>query len=179
MTASSLILAFITAQRLIELWFSRRNTARLLALGGYEHAPAHYPFLVLVHASWLAGLWLLAWSRPINPWWLGCFGVLQAMRIWVLVTLGRRWTTRIIVLPGAPLMRSGPYRIFSHPNYLVVVGEIAVLPLVFSLPYYALLFTIVNAILLFVRIRAETAALSALCSTANKTSPGPTSSRIA
>lgn len=92
-TASSLILAFITAQRLIELWFSRRNTARLLALGGYEHAPAQYPFLVLVHASWLAGLWLLAWSRPINPWWLGCFGVLQVMRIWVLVTLGRRWTT--------------------------------------------------------------------------------------
>lgn len=80
---------------------------------------------------------------------------------------------RIIVLPGAPLVRSGPYRFFSHPNYLIVVGEIAVLPQVFSLPYYALLFTIVNAILLFVRIRTETAALSALCSTANKTSPGP------
>lgn len=160
MTPASVILALVTLERLIELLLSRRNTARLLAAGAREHAPGHYPFIVLLHASWLAGLWLLAWDRAVNPWWLGIFVALQIMRVWVLATLGRRWTTRIIVLPGSPLVARGPYRFFSHPNYLVVIGEIAVLPLVFSMPLYALVFSFVNAVLLSVRISAEDAALA-------------------
>lgn len=159
MTAAILLLLVVTLQRLAELAISRRNTARQLARGAREHSPGHYPFLVLLHAAWLAGLWLLGWDRPVQLWWLGLFAILQVMRVWVLITLGRRWTTRIIVQPGQPPVQSGPYRFLSHPNYLIVVGEIAVLPLVFSLPYYALAFSMLNAALLTVRIRAENRAL--------------------
>lgn len=178
MTPASLILAFVTLERLFELWLSRRNTARLLAAGAREHAPGHYPFIVLLHASWIAGLWLLAWDRSISPWWLGVFVALQIMRIWVLATLGRRWTTRIIVLPGAPLVLRGPYRFFSHPNYLVVIGEIAVLPLAFSMPFYALIFSVANAVLLSVRIRAEDAALASARPLTDETSRRPASPSI-
>ena len=97
---------------------------------------------------------------PASIAWLGVFAVLQALRIWVLATLGRRWTTRIIVLPGAPLVASGPYRLLSHPNYAVVVGEIAVLPLAFGLPAFAAGFTLLNLALLSVRVRAENKALA-------------------
>jgi len=113
-----------------------------------------------MHALWLANLWIFGTSRVINPAWLAVFLSLQVLRAWVLMTLGPRWTTRIIILPGAPLVTSGPYRILSHPNYLVVVGEIAVLPLCLGLPWLALIFSAANAILLWIRIRAETIALT-------------------
>ncbi|MDL2402823.1 isoprenylcysteine carboxyl methyltransferase family protein [Rhizobium mayense] len=153
------LLAFVTLQRLVELVHARRNTAALLARGAREIAPGHYPYLVAMHATWLIGLWLLATGRPINPVWFAIFAVLQGLRVWVLATLKGRWTTRIIVLPGAALVTSGPYRFFSHPNYAVVVGEIAALPLAFGLPLYALLFSLLNAAILTVRIRAENTAL--------------------
>jgi methyltransferase len=114
-----------------------------------------------VHAGWLAGLWWLAWDNAVQPLWLALFFVLQAGRVWVLATLGRRWTTRIIVLPDAPLVRRGPFRFVSHPNYLVVAGEIAALPLAFGLPGFALLFSLLNAAVLTIRIRAESRALNA------------------
>ena len=161
MTPATLILALVTAERLAELALARRNTARLLARGAVEAAPGHYPLIVLLHAAWLGGLWLLAPGRPVEPLWLGLFLVLQAGRAWVLATLGGRWTTRIIVLPGAPLVRAGPYRFLSHPNYVVVVGEIAALPLAFGLVGYALAFSLLNAMVLAIRIRAESAALAA------------------
>jgi methyltransferase len=160
MILSIVILALVTAQRLGELVLARRNTARLLARGGVERAAAHYPLIVVLHAAWLGGLWLLAWDRPANLAWLGAYLVLQGLRAWVLATLGGRWTTRIIVVPGETLVRKGPYRFLSHPNYAVVVGEIAVLPLVFDLPVYAAVFTVLNALVLWVRIRAEAAALT-------------------
>ena len=128
-TLAALVLALVTAERLGELWLARRNTAGLLARGAYEVRPGHYPLIVALHAAWLAGLWLWGASRPVDLGWLAVFAVLQGLRLWVLGTLGRRWTTRIIVLPGAPLVSGGPFRFFSHPNYLVVIGEIAVLPL--------------------------------------------------
>lgn len=159
MTPAVLLLAFVTAQRLAELWLSRRNTAALLANGAFEVAPGHFPLIVLLHALWLAGLWLLGWARPLIPVWLLFFLVLQALRVWVLTTLGRRWTTRIIVLPGAPLVATGPYRLLSHPNYLVVIGEIAVLPLCLGLPWFALVFSAANLAMLAIRVRAENAAL--------------------
>jgi methyltransferase len=159
MTLAVIILALVTAQRLSELVIARRNTARLVAQGGVEHGASHYPLIVAVHAAWLAGLWLVAWDRPAQPGWLIAYLGLQVLRAWVLLTLGRRWTTRIIVVPGETLVRRGPYRFVSHPNYVVVAGEIAVLPLVFGLPLYALVFTLLNAAVLTVRLRAETRAL--------------------
>lgn len=159
MTWAMLILAAVTLERLGELGLARHNTAALMAQGATEHAPGHYPLIVLLHAAWLAGLWGLAWNAAVALPWLAIFAVLQVLRIWVLATLGPRWTTRIIVLEQAPLVRRGPYRFVSHPNYLVVIAEIAVLPLVFGLPAYALLFSLLNAAILTVRIRAENAAL--------------------
>jgi methyltransferase len=153
------ILALVTVQRLSELWLSRRNTRRLLAQGAREHGSGHYPLIVAVHALWLVSLWWLARSRPVDGFWLGLFVLLEIARIWVLATLGPRWTTRIIVLPDAPLVRSGPYRFVDHPNYWVVTGEIAVLPLVFGLWQVALVFTLLNAIVLIIRIRSENRAL--------------------
>jgi methyltransferase len=118
----------VTAERIAELYLSRRNTAALMAKGAVEVAPGHYPAIVLMHALWLASLWIFGATRMIDPTWLAVFLSLQVLRVWTLMTLGPRWTTRIIVLPGSALVSNGPYRIFSHPNYLVVVGEIATLP---------------------------------------------------
>jgi len=155
-----LVLGFVTLERLAELVWARRNTRRLLAQGAQEAAPGHYPLIVILHAAWLAGLWLLAWNRPVVLPWLGVFAVLQAGRLWVLATLGERWTTRIIVLPGVPLVRRGPYRLIPHPNYAVVAGEILMLPLAFGLLGYGLVFSLLNAAVLWVRIHAEETALS-------------------
>ena len=160
MTPAALLLGAVTAERIAELFLARRNTAALLAKGAVEFAPKHYPAIVLMHALWLANLWIFGAARSINPIWLAVFLSLQVLRAWTLKTLGPRWTTRIIILPGAPLVTNGPYRFLSHPNYLVVVGEIAVLPLCLGLPWVAVLFSAANAILLSVRIRAETIALT-------------------
>lgn len=159
MTAAGLILAAVTAERIAELCLAQRNTTALLAKGAFEFAPGHYPAIVLMHALWLASLWILGATHPISPIWLAIFLSLQVMRLWTLMTLGSRWTTRIIILPGAALISNGPYRIFSHPNYLVVVGEIATLPLCLRLPWLALVFSAANVILLSIRVRAENAAL--------------------
>ena len=153
------VLAFVTAQRLAELIYARRNEARLKALGGQEHGAGHYAWIVTLHTAWLIGLWLLAASTRPDSTWLLAFIVLQCLRLWVLVTLGRRWTTRIIVLPGAPLISSGPYRLLAHPNYAVVAAEIFVLPMAYGLLVFALLFSGLNASVLAVRIRAEERAL--------------------
>jgi len=159
LTLNLAILGLVTLERLVELWLANRNTQRLLAEGAREHAPEHYPLIVALHALWLASLWWLAGSRPIDGFWLGVFILIQIGRLWVLTTLGRRWTTRIVVLPSAPLVRRGPYRWLNHPNYAVVVAEIALLPLVFGLWRLALLFSALNAALLWVRIREENRAL--------------------
>ena len=159
MTLNIVILALVTFQRLGELWLANRNTRRLLAQGGREYGSQHYPLIVLVHALWLITLWWLAPGRPVNGLWLAVFVLLEIGRIWVLASLGSRWTTRIIVLPDAPLVRRGPYKFISHPNYLIVTGEIAILPLVFGLLQIALLFTLLNAAVLMIRVREENRAL--------------------
>jgi methyltransferase len=160
MSLAVLLVAFVTVERLAELWLARRNTAALLAHGAHEVSPGHYPMIVSLHALWLAGLWWFGWAAPLNLAWLAVFLILQIFRFWVLTTLGRRWTTRIIVLPGAPLVATGPYRFLSHPNYWVVIGEIAVLPLCLGLPWYALIFSAANLAVLSVRVRAENASLN-------------------
>ena len=153
------ILGFVTLQRAVELPLARANTRALLAAGGREVAPRHYPLIVAVHAGWLAALWWLAPGRPIDPAMLGLFALLEVGRVWVLRTLGPRWTTRIIVVPGETLVARGPYRFLHHPNYLVVIGEIAVLPLVFGLWKAAVVFSALNLAVLAIRIGAENRAL--------------------
>jgi methyltransferase len=153
------ILALVTLERAAELWLANRNTKRLIAQGAREHARGHYPLIVALHALWLASLWWLAPSRPIAVWWLELFILIESGRIWVLASLASRWTTRIIVLPDTPLVRRGPYRWLNHPNYIVVVAEIAVLPLVFGLWRVALVFSAFNALVVAFRIREENRAL--------------------
>lgn len=157
----SVLLAYLTVQRLAELWWAKQNEARLLAIGGVEHGRSHLWLMVLVHTVWLAGLWLLAYDRPLEPFFKALFMVSQLIRFWVLLTLGRRWTIRIITMPGEHLVARGPYRFLRHPNYAVVVGEIAVVPLALGLPIFALVFTILNLAVLAIRIPAENAALAA------------------
>ena len=156
------ILAFVTLQRLVELPLAAANTKRLLASGGREVAAKHYPLIVAVHATWLIALWWTAIGRPINVAFLLLFVLIEAGRVWVLRTLGPRWTTRIIIVPGEKLVASGPYRFVDHPNYLVVIAEIAVLPLVFGLWQIAVVFSLLNAAVLAIRIRAENEALASL-----------------
>ena len=153
------VLGLVTLQRLGELALAQRNTAALKSNGGVEHGAAHYPLIVALHAIWLGGLWLLASGTPPEWPWLAAFLVLQALRLWVLATLGRRWTTRIVVLPGEPLVRGGPYRYLSHPNYVVVAAEIVVLPAAFGLWAYALSFSLLNILLVAYRIHVEEGAL--------------------
>ena len=162
MTLSIALLVFVTLQRLSELVLADRNTRRLMAKGAYEVGAGHYRLIVALHAVWLAGLWWLAWDRPASLPLVVIFLGVEALRVWVLLSLGERWTTRIIILPGAPLVRRGPYRFIPHPNYAVVAAEIALLPLVFGLWVYAAAFTVLNAAVLLVRIRAENAALASL-----------------
>jgi methyltransferase len=154
------LLVLVTAQRLAELIIAKRNTADLMARGAVEHGAGHYPAMVLMHAVWLIGLWLFASGLEPNSMMAALYLLLQAFRVWTLVSIGRRWTTRIIVVPGETLVAKGPYRFMRHPNYAVVVAEILVLPLVFGLHAYAFLFSLTNAAMLAVRINAEERALA-------------------
>jgi methyltransferase len=156
-----LVLLLVAAQRLGELVYAAHNTRRLKAAGAFESGAGHYPLLVGVHVLWLAALAVFVPAdQPVNWALLGLFVGLQGLRLWVLASLGRFWTTRIITLPGAPLVRRGPYRFLKHPNYLVVAGEIAVLPLAFGAWEIAVIFSIANAAVLALRIRCEERALS-------------------
>lgn len=155
------ILGLVVLQRLAELALAQRNTRRLLAKGAVEVGRGHYPLIVALHAAWIAVLALTVPADAPASWpLLGLFLVLQAARIWVIASLGPYWTTRIITLTAAPLVRRGPYRWLRHPNYLVVVLEIAVLPLAFGAVWIALVFSLLNAVLLWHRIRVEAEALA-------------------
>ncbi|HEY5347937.1 MAG TPA: isoprenylcysteine carboxylmethyltransferase family protein [Rhizomicrobium sp.] len=150
------ILALVALQRLIEMRYAERNTRALRARGAVEIGASHYPLIVLLHAGWLVAVIASLAHPPVINWWLlGVFVLLQLLRVWVIATLGPYWTTRIISLPGAALVRRGPYRFVSHPNYMVVAGEILVLPLVFGEIWVAVIFTLLNAAILAWRIRQE------------------------
>ena len=158
----ALLLSFVAVQRLGELVLARRNTRRLLARGAYEVGAGHYPLIVALHAAWLLGLCWFGRDAEVQPLWVGVYAVLQGFRAWILASLRERWTTRIIILPGEPLVRRGPYRLMPHPNYLLVAAEIAVLPLALGLETYALVFSVLNAAVLTIRIPAEGRALAEL-----------------
>jgi len=158
---AQLILGAVLLERLVELWIAKRNTARLLAEGGEEHGGEHYPVFIILHGAWLAALvYFTPPGTPVSYAWLALYIVLQAGRIWVMTSLGRFWTTRIISPAAAPLVRAGPYRYLRHPNYLIVAGEIAVLPMVFGLWQVAIVFSLLNALVLRERIRSENEALA-------------------
>ena len=160
MTILHAVLAFVALQRGCELVLAQANTRRLLRQGAVEIDGAGYKWFVVLHAAWLAAL--LAFvpaAQPPNLPLLALFFALQAGRIWVIASLGRRWTTRLIVLPGGPLVARGPYRWLSHPNYLIVLGEVAILPLAFAAVAIAVGFSACNVVLLARRIRLEESAL--------------------
>ena len=155
------LVLLVAAQRLAEVAWARRNERRLRALGGMEIGARHYPLFFVLHGSWLATLWLLVPPAAPAVWpLLMIFALLQAARVWVIASLGPYWTTRIISIPDAPLVRRGPFRWLKHPNYMVVTGEIAVLPLAFGAWPVALIFSAANGLLLWHRIRVEDAALA-------------------
>lgn len=162
MTVAQLVIGYVLLQRLLELVWAQRNTRRLLDEGAVEHGASHYPYFVLLHASWLVAIvFSVSPGASISWLWVAAYALLQIGRIWAMASLGRFWTTRIITLSGAPLVARGPYRYVRHPNYIVVAGEIAVLPLVFDLWLIAILFSAANAILLRERIAQEKEALAA------------------
>ncbi|MGB8183180.1 MAG: isoprenylcysteine carboxylmethyltransferase family protein [Stellaceae bacterium] len=156
MSALLLIVGLVAAERLGELVYSAHNARGLKARSAIELGARHYPLIVALHAAWLAALIVFVpWSASINWLWLGAYIALQVLRLWTIVSLGPYWTARIYSLPGTKLVRRGPYRFVAHPNYLIVAGEIAVLPLVFNAWRIALAFSVLNAVLLAWRIRIE------------------------
>jgi methyltransferase len=165
------LLAFVTLQRVTELAIASRNTKSLRRRGAYEVGAAHYPAMVALHASWLAMLWLRGRRRPVSPLLLGSFCVLQVGRAWVLATLGARWTTRIILLPGAAPIEAGPYRFVRHPNYLIVALELPCVAFAVGLRRLALIFGGANLAMLGWRTHCEDRAFADAASRADIQEP--------
>lgn len=154
------LLVYIVVQRLGELVHASRNTKRLLSEGGVEHGADHYHYFIFLHSAWIAVIALLVDPQhDIHPVMLALFVGTQVLRVWTLASIGRWWTTRIISAPHFDRVKRGPYKYISHPNYLVVMLEIAIVPLMLGLPWVALLFSVLNAILLRHRIGVENAVL--------------------
>jgi methyltransferase len=154
------IIAVVVVQRVGEMILARRNTARLRAEGAVEAGARHYPIIVGLHAGWLATMAVLVPLDAAIQWpWLAVYAVLQVGRVWTIASLGRFWTTRVLVVPGAVPVRRGPYRWLAHPNYLIVALEIPVLPIAFGAPGIAIAFGAANLAVLAWRIRVENAAL--------------------
>lgn len=160
-----LLVAAVALERVVELVVSKRNIDWARARGGVEHGFGHYPFMVVLHSALLIACVVEASYRTFDPvlgWsMLGLVLAAQALRWWCIAVLGPRWNTRVVVVPGLPLVRRGPYRWLRHPNYVAVVIEGVALPLVHSAWITATVFTVLNAGLLVVRIRCENAALAA------------------
>jgi methyltransferase len=162
-----LAVGFVALQRLLELALSRRNERLLRVRGAVERGRGHYPLIVAMHALWLLSTFGEGALRgPGFPFYwpvpLTLFLLVQPLRYWAILSLGESWNTRILVVPGAKPVRRGPYRYLNHPNYVVVVVEILSFPLIFGAWITALIFSIMNAVLLSVRMREENRALREL-----------------
>lgn len=165
MMAFWIMILILATQRITELLISKRNEAWLKAQGGYEVGAEHYKYMVLLHLTWFLAMVAEHYTRTTSLssfWhaWLSVLFVAQLGRYSVITTLGKFWNTRIIVVPNAPLIKRGLYRLIKHPNYWIVGTEIAVVPLVFELYITSLIYTILNAMMLIVRIRVEESALA-------------------
>ena len=157
----------VALQRLLELAYSRRNEIRLRARGAVERGAGHYPVMVSMHTLWLVSTLVEGFLRgaEIPAWWplpLAAFLLVQPLRYWAISSLGMNWNTRILVVPGGKLVRGGPYRYFPHPNYVVVAVEVLTFPLIFGAWITAVVFSLLNAALLYVRIKTENRALREL-----------------
>jgi len=157
------ILGLVALQRMVELFYARRNTRALLARGGIEWGAYQYPFFIVLHTAWLASMAIFIPPATVPNWKLiGLYAALQPFRIWTIASLGPYWSTRVITLAGMPRVRRGPYRFFRHPNYVIVCAEIFILPFAFGAVEIAILFSFFNAALLSWRIRLEERALIAV-----------------
>lgn len=159
-----IIIFLVILQRIIEVFIAKRNEKKMLALGAYEVGSSHYPYMVALHVSFfvclIAEVFIFNHSiSPLFPLFLLIFLFVQALRIWCLTSLGKFWNTKIIILPGANVVKTGPYLFIRHPNYVVVCIEIALLPLMFQAYFTAICFTLLNLAMLSVRIPLEEKAL--------------------
>lgn len=160
MSALFLVVAYLVVQRLTEVAVSNRNHRHLLANGGIEFGRKHYPFMVALHVAWILALLLAVPPQtPLSQPLLALFVVLQLVRVWVMLTLGSLWTTRVILLPGAQRVRSGPYRFLKHPAYVNVSLELAAVPLMFGAWHVAAAATALNLVVMRMRIPVENRAL--------------------
>jgi methyltransferase len=153
-----IFIAFLVFQRFTELYISRRNEKWLLSQGAIEYGREHYPYIVALHTLFIASLiaeYYLSGGPPMSCIFLLLFVLLLTFKYWVLSSLGLYWNTKIYRIPGKVAIRKGPYKLFKHPNYVDVVLEIAIIPLVFQLYYTAVIFSVLNAIVLSVRIKVE------------------------
>jgi methyltransferase len=157
---AQIVFAYVVIQRLAELVYANANTRRLLSEGGREHGERHYPLFIILHGGWLISIALFAVpeNQP-NLILINAFVASQTFRFWTLASIGRWWTTRIISAPHFPRVKKGPYRFIKHPNYALVIVEIALLPLLLGAPAMAITFSALNAALLWWRIRVENAVL--------------------
>lgn len=159
-----IIIGFVIIQRLVELRIAKRNEKWIREKGAYEAGASHYPFMLALHIGFFLSLVLevTVIDQPVSPLWmplLFLFFMTQAARVWCLFSLGRFWNTKILILPGAQVVKKGPYNFIKHPNYLIVTIEILLLPLIFQAYFTAVVFTILNAAMLSVRIPVEEKAL--------------------
>lgn len=158
------ILSFVIMQRIIELVIAKRNETVMLSKGAYEVGSEHYPFMIALHVSFFISIIfeVLFFKHTLStlfPFLFVCFLIVQFIRIWCLVSLGLFWNTKIIILPGANVVKKGPYKFLRHPNYIVVCSEILLLPLMFNAFFTAFIFTLLNLSMLSVRIPTEEKAL--------------------
>ena len=159
--------AIVAIQRLLELRYSQRNERRLRDRGAVERGADHYPVMVAIHTLWLVSTLIEGLLRgpEIPAWWpvpLGAFLLVQPLRYWAILSLGENWNVRVLVVPGGKLVRTGPYRFFPHPNYIVVAVEVLAFPLIFGAWITAVVFSLLNAAFLYTRIRTENRALTEL-----------------
>ena len=158
-----LFISFVILLRIGELLLSRRNERWLLQHGAVEYGNKHYPFIVTLHVLFIISLifeYSIQQTASYSLFFIVLYFVLIAFKVRVILSLGKFWNTKIYHIPNVPLLKKGPYKYSKHPNYLIVIAEIAVIPLAFHLYYTAIIFTLLNSIILFVRIREENKALS-------------------
>lgn len=153
-----LFISFIVLLRIGELILSRRNEVWLLNHGAIEYGQKHYPFIVALHVLFITVLiieYLTKASVDFNMLFLILYGILLAFKVWVILSLVKFWNTKIYHISGYPLIKKGVYKYIKHPNYLIVIAEIALIPLVFHLIFTAIAFSVLNAMMLTVRIIEE------------------------
>ncbi len=158
-----LFISFVILLRIGELLLSKRNERWLLQHGAVEYGNKHYPFIVTLHVLFIISLifeYSIQQTASYSLFFIVLYFVLIAFKVRVILSLGKFWNTKIYHIPNVPLLKKGPYKYSKHPNYLIVIAEITVIPLAFHLYYTAIIFTLLNSIILFVRIREENKALS-------------------